>query len=217
MYLSWLYPLFAHCYSNYSYNLHRYLIIVYPSLRLYRSYRFQLVLILLLWIFGFVVLIPLFYFDQIEYNIDNDICQVPIRLSWGMMYLIIVVYLIPNVLVNVIYWKLIRHVHRMNERMKRICLLSRRKRELKMIKTIVTINTILVIFSVPSVIFLLISCFTTIPKWHFRILFFFTDLCTTALIIVVLKTTEPVRNAVMKSLMLDNCRTVISRKREKKS
>ena len=203
--------------QNSSYNLqsiHRYLIIVHPSLRFYRSFRFQLILIILLWIFAFLVILPLFYFDQIEYNIDNQICQVPIRLSFGMIYLTLLVYVVPNVFINVIYSKLIRHVHRMNERMKRICLLSRRKRELKMIKTIVTMNTILVILAIPSVIFLLISCFTTIPKWHFRLTFLFTDLCTTALIIVVLKTNESVRIAAVKTLKFvigkaDDCWTLI--------
>ncbi|CAF1248223.1 unnamed protein product [Rotaria sordida] len=66
-----------------------------------------------------------------------------------------------------------------------------------MVRNIVTISTILVILGLPYAIFILMSFFTTIPKYHFRIAFIFIDISTTATMIALFKTTDPIKAAAV--------------------
>ena len=83
---------------------------------------------------------------MITYNIENQICQSPIPLSFA------IIYIIPNMILNPIYMKLVRYVHQMNKRVTPANVLSRAERELKMVQNIVTISTILVILGLPYAI-----------------------------------------------------------------
>ena len=64
-----------------------------------------------------------------------------------------------------------------------------------MVKNIVTITTILIVLGLPYAIFILMSIFTTIPKYHFRIAFIFVDISTTAVMIGLFTTTDPIVTA----------------------
>ena len=44
------------------------------------------------------------------------------------------------------------------------------------------------------------SFFTTIPKYHYRIAFIGIDVSTAAVMIAVLKTTDPIKNAAKEAL-----------------
>ncbi|CAF4538942.1 unnamed protein product, partial [Rotaria sp. Silwood1] len=169
--------------QNHSYNLqaiYRYVIVVYPTRIFWQSHRFQLFLIIITWIFGLIAFIPFLFTDYIRYNVENQICQAPIRFSFAIIYVALVIYIIPNMILNIIYLKLVRYVRQMNKRITSANVLSRAERELKMVRNIVTISTILVILGLPYAIFILMSFFTTIPKYHFRIAFIFIDISTTA-------------------------------------
>ncbi|CAF5149775.1 unnamed protein product [Rotaria sp. Silwood1] len=100
-------------------------------------------------------------------------------------------------ILNIIYIKLVRYVRDMNKRVTSANVLARAERELKMVRNIVTISTILVILGLPYAIFILMSFFTTIPKYHFRIAFIFIDISTTATIIALFKTTDVIKAAAV--------------------
>jgi hypothetical protein len=44
------------------------------------------------------------------------------------------------------------------------------------------------------------SFFTNIPKYHFRVAFIFIDISTTAVMIALFKTTDPVRTAAIQTI-----------------
>jgi len=184
--------------QNHSYNLqalYRYMTVVYPSRRFWQLRKFQVLLIVLTWIFGFIVFLPFLFTGYIIYNAENQICQAPIRPSFAIFYIAFVLYMIPNMILNIIYLKLVRFVRQMNRRVVSVGVVSRAERELKMVKNIVTITTILIVLGLPYAIFILMSIFTTIPKYHFRIAFIFVDISTTAVMIGLFTTTDPIVTA----------------------
>jgi hypothetical protein len=82
--------------QNYSYLLqaiHRYITVVYPTRVFWQSARFQVLLICSTWIFGFVFAIPFILTGRIKYNLNNQICQMPLQLSFFAIYNALGVYL----------------------------------------------------------------------------------------------------------------------------
>jgi len=189
--------------QNHSYNvqaMYRYITVVYPARHFWQSYRIQFCLIILTWVVGLIAFIPFVFTGDIIYNPENQICQAPLRLSFTIFYVAFVIYIIPNMILNIIYLKLVRYVREMNKRVTPANVLSRAERELKMTRNIVTISTILVILGFPYAIFILMSFFTVIPKYHFRIAFIFIDVSTTAVMIALFKTTDPIKIATKKAI-----------------
>lgn len=189
--------------QNHSFNLqalYRYVTVVHPSRRFWQSYRFQFCLVISTWIFGLVVFIPFLFTGDIIYNVENQICFMPLRSSFAMIYAALIVYMIPNMILNIIYFKLVRYVREMNKRVTPANVLTRAERELKMVRNIVSITTILVILGLPFSILFFMSFFTSIPKYHFRIAFIFIDVSTTAVIIALFKSTDPVKTAMRQAI-----------------
>lgn len=50
------------------------------------------------------------------YNVDNQICQIPLWFSFSLIYAAVYIYLIRMSMLIFIYFKLIRYVHGMNDR-----------------------------------------------------------------------------------------------------
>ncbi|CAF0797577.1 unnamed protein product [Adineta steineri] len=198
--------------QNHSYNLqamYRYITVVYPSRISWQSRRLNFCLIIITWIFGLVSFLPFLFTNFITYNIENQICQSPIQLSFPIIYIALIIYIIPNMILNIIYMKLVRYVHAMNKRVTPANIKSRAERELKMVRNIVIISTILVILGLPYAIFILMSFFTVIPKHHFRIAYISIDVSTTAVIIALFITTDPIK-ATAKQI-INELETLITR------
>jgi hypothetical protein len=174
--------------------------VIHPSRFVWQSRRFQVCLIIITWLFGLLAFLTFLFTGDIKYNIENQICQAPLRLSFIIIYITFIVYIIPNLILNVVYLKLIRYVRQMSQRVTSVNILSRAERELKMVRNIVTISTILVILGFPYAIFILMSFFTSIPKYHFRVAFIFIDISTTAVMIALFKITDPVRTAAIQTI-----------------
>jgi hypothetical protein len=84
--------------QNFSYLLqaiYRYVTVVYPNRLFWQSSRTQLLLISLTWIFAFVFPLPFIFTDEITYDVDNQICQLPLRLSFSIIYTVQCLYMIP--------------------------------------------------------------------------------------------------------------------------
>ncbi|CAF1572541.1 unnamed protein product, partial [Adineta ricciae] len=178
---------------NFSFTLqafYRYMLVVYPNRLFYQSTRFQLFLIILTWIYGFIVPIEFIARDEVIYNVDNQICQVPLHLSFSVIYMANCVYLIPIFIIILIYYKLLRYVKRLNTHTTSVNIVARARHELKMVTRIITIIMILLILGIPYVIFILMSFFTIPPKYHFRIAFIFLDVSMGCVLIVLFLFTD---------------------------
>lgn len=191
------------CVFNYSFvvqALYRYVSVVYPAYVFWRSLRNQVLFICCTWIFGFTHSLVALLNKTIIYNVDNQICQVTVGWNFTMVYLANTVYLIPNVLMGIIYLKLVRHVHEISKRVAPVNLLFHAQRELAMVRRTVMILSILIGLGFPYLIYLLMSFFTNIYRYHLRISFVFIDMSLVLVIIPLFQFTEPLRTFVIKRI-----------------
>ncbi|CAF0786488.1 unnamed protein product [Adineta ricciae] len=171
-------------------SLYRYMIVVHPKRLFYQSIRFQLFLMILTWISGFVIPIESIARNELVYNIENQICQIPLRFSFSIIYMANCIYLIPIAITIFIYYKLVRYVKSINTHTTSINVIIRARRQLKMVTRIITIILILLFLGIPYLSFILMSFFTIPFKYHFRIAFVFVDVSMAAVMIVLFQFTE---------------------------
>ncbi|CAF1159138.1 unnamed protein product [Adineta ricciae] len=188
---------------NYSFLLqaiYRYMTVMYPMRLFWQSTRFQILLILATWIFSFIYPFEFLFNNGIIYNVDNQICQLPLRRSFSIIYMSSCVYAIPILLVITTYIKLIRYVHQMSKHVTAIVVYTRAQKELKMVRRIVILVMILTFICLPYEIFVLMGMFTSPPQYHFRIAYIFVDSSYTLVIMILFQFTEPVRSYAMKKI-----------------
>jgi hypothetical protein len=188
---------------NYSYLLqaiYRYIVVVYPARLAYQSARFQIFLICLTWICTIVYPIPIVFTDQIKYDVDNQICQMPLQLSFLTIFDACYMYMIPVGSIVLIYFRVVRYVKLMSKRAAPGNTLSRAQRELKMIRRIIRLISILLSAGLPYTIFIFMSFFNSAPKYSFRIAYVFIDVSLLFVVIVLFQNTDPVKTSVMKKM-----------------
>jgi hypothetical protein len=189
--------------QNHSYLLQaifRYLKVVYPHRAFLQSARFQLLLVLITWICSVVCTIPYVITNEIKYNTDNQICQMPLQLSFLTIYNAMCVYMIPISLTMLLYYKLVRYVHKMGERATPMNTLSRAQRELRMVRRIVILISSVAAIGFPYALFIFVSFFTSPPKYHFRIAYIFVDLSLLFVVAGLFRFTEPLRTSITKGM-----------------
>jgi hypothetical protein len=127
---------------NYSFllqSIYRYVIVVYPTRLFYQSRSIQSLFIVITWIIGFVFPIPDILTDEIIYNVDNQICLIPLRFSFFPIYTAGFTYIIHILMIMFIYLKLILYVREMSKRVTPVNTLFHAQRELKMVRRTVTL------------------------------------------------------------------------------
>jgi hypothetical protein len=189
--------------ENSSYTIqavYRYITVVYPARLFCQSARFQTLVICSTWIFGFVYPLPLLLTHEIKYIINNQICQMPIQLSFFMIYCSFCVYAIPHSITMIVYFKLVRYVQEMSKRATPVNTLNRAKSQLKMVRRIVILIFGVVILGIPYVIFIIMSFFTDPPKYHFRIAFLFGDASLPFVMIALFQFTDPLKEFIIRKI-----------------
>lgn len=189
--------------QNYSYLLqaiHRYITVVHSNRIFWQSARFQGFLICLTWVCGFICTIPYVITGEIKYNVDNQICQMPLQLSFLMIYNALCVYLIPVSLIMLIYLKLVLHVREASRQIIPTNASLRLKRELKMVRRIVILVMGITTIGFPYALFIFISFFTSPPTYHFRIAYIFVDASLVFVMSAMFQFTEPVKTLIMRKI-----------------
>jgi hypothetical protein len=189
--------------QNYSYLLqaiYRYIVVVYPARLNYQSARFQFLLICLTWIGAIICPIPTLFPDQMKYDVDNQICQLPLRLSFIIIFCASYTYMIPVGSIVFIYFHMVRYIKQMSKRATAVSTLSRAERELKMIVRIIRLISILLSLGIPYMIFIFMSFFNSAPKYSFRIAYIFGDASLALVMIVLFQNTDPVKTSLMKKI-----------------
>ena len=179
---------------------YRYEIVVYPSRLLLQSFRFQLLLIGITWLYGYTNLLAFIFTGDINYNAENQICQFPLRLSFSLLYATFCIYLFPLSMIILNYLKLVRYVKETSKRVISVNILCRAQRELKMVQRIVMLIIILMALGVPCVSFIFILLFTPPPRYHFRIAFTFAYISMIFVMIALFQSTVPLKASIMKKL-----------------
>jgi hypothetical protein len=178
--------------------LYRYLLVIYPNRLFWQSARFQLLAICFKWIYALLYTIPYILIGGLVYNIDNQICQLPLRVSFLIIYGASFCYLIPISLIVFMYWKLVRYVKEMSKRVTPVKTLNRAERELKMVQRIVILVTILIAVCFPYTIITLMAFFNHGPKYHFRIAYVSVDASALFVLIALFMFTDPLKRFLMK-------------------
>ncbi len=179
--------------------LYRYIIVVYPTRISWQSIRVQSTLVCLSWVFCIISLLPWLLMDTATYNVDNQACILPFRLSVPIIYNVTLFYLIPVFIIILIYFKLVRYVHQMSTRTTSSTqTLQQVRRQLVLVRRIITTISILLILGIPYTTFMFMSFVAKPPKYHHRIALFFCDLSQTFIMIVLLKFSKPVMNILLK-------------------
>ncbi|CAF1456716.1 unnamed protein product [Rotaria magnacalcarata] len=189
--------------QNYSYLLqaiYRYILIVHPTRLFYQSIEFQLFLIGSSWIFCTIYPIVLWSTGQIKYIFDDGICQMPLELSFVTIFNAFYVYFIPMSSIILIYLRMVQYMRDMRKHVTTANRLFHAKRELRMIRRIVSLVFILVTLGLPYAIFIFMSFFDVAPKYHFRIAFTFICASLVLVMIALLEITEPLKNSLMSKL-----------------
>lgn len=187
-------------YSFFQQAFYRYMTVVYPTRFFWQSAKFQLLFIGMIWIFSFTFSIPYITTGEIQYNAANQICQMPLRLSFLMLYNTFLIYTIPMSAMIFLYIKLVRYVKIMSQRVTPANTLLRAQRELKIVRRTVILVTGVVIIGIPYLIFILMSFFTSPPKYHFRIAYIFVDVSLAFLMVALFVFTEPLKASVRRIL-----------------
>jgi hypothetical protein len=193
----------AYAAMNYSFLLqaiYRYMIIVYPTRLFWHSRKFQLLLMCSMWIFCLGYCLAFIFIEELPYNVDNQICLVPLRLSFALVYTAFLVYVIPVCAIMFVYFQLVRYVYQMSRRVIPTNTLSRARRELKMVRRTVILLLILLTLGIPYAAFDIVSFFTSPPRYHFRIALVFVDVSLTLIMIVFVQFTDPIKAAIRKRI-----------------
>ncbi|CAF1210419.1 unnamed protein product [Adineta ricciae] len=190
---------------NYSFLLqafYRYVTVVYPTRVFWQRKRNQLLFVGVTW--AYTLLFPLIFVftGQIVYNADNQICQVPLKLSVSIIFVALSAYVIPIVMTVVIYWKLVHYVHEMNQLTTSVNRITRAQRELKMFRRTVTLLMILFVIDFPYALFILMSFFNRAPQCHFRIAYVFIDTALACVTVALFQFTDPLKQSIKKHLHL---------------
>jgi len=179
--------------------IYRYILVVYPTRISWQSIRIQGMLICFFWIFSITSLLPWLFTGVSTYNVDNQACILPFQLSLPIIYNVSVVYMIPISIIILTYIKLVRYVHQMNSHLTSTAhTIFQARRELVMVERIVTIISILVILGLPYTIFMFMSFIRKPPKYHYRISILFVDLAQAFIMVVLLKSSQPIMDIILK-------------------
>lgn len=180
--------------------LHRYFTVVYPTYLFWQSAQCQFVLICLTWIISFLCSLEYLLRGEIIYNVDNQACFIPFNFSFSINYMLVTVYLFPLSILILIHIKLGRYVEKMNAHIMPAFTLTRARRQLYMLRCTIILVVILFTFGIPYVILVVISFFTTLPKYYFRIACISIDVSLIPLMIALFQFTDPIKTAVVKRI-----------------
>jgi len=179
-------------------SIYRYICIIYPLNFYYQSARFQFYLICLTWLLSLIHPFPFVFTNQIKYNVDNQVCHMPLQTSFFIFYTCFFAYLNPITTIIIIYFKLVRYVKKMSKLVTPVNQLLRIRRELKMVRRIVMLLLILVALGLPYTIFFIFSFFTHPPKYHFRLAFLSVDISLACVIIALGQFSDPIKTFVIR-------------------
>ncbi|CAF1193696.1 unnamed protein product [Adineta steineri] len=186
---------------NYSFVLHalyQYSLVIYPRIVYWQKRQIQILFVFKTWILGFLCPIVFLFNNEIAYNYDNQVCQLPLRFSFSVIYISFSVYGIPVTMIIFIYFKLLKYVREITKNIASINILSRARRELKMVRHIVILVTILIGVGFVYAIFIIMSFFNSLPKYHFRIAYVFGSSSFLLVIITLFQFTDPLKISLRK-------------------
>lgn len=190
--------------QNYFYLLqsfYRYVLVVYPNRVFYQSIKFQTSLLFVSWIISIVYPIILSATGQLKYNPDDQICQMPLGFSVMLLVNSFYIFTLPTIGLMIVYMKMVRYVKDISRNLATSNSLFHARRELTMIRRIITLVLMLSSLGVPYFVFMVMSFFNRAPKYSFRISYSFISPALIPILLSVLQMAEPLKNSLKKRIM----------------
>ena len=178
--------------------LYRYTIIIHPTRLSFQSMRLHATLICSIWIFSLVALAPWAFTGDIVYDEDNRVCLLLLRPSVPVLYNMTYAYIIPILIIIYLYFRLVRHVRQMSVRASAAPTHFHERRELVVVRRVITIVTVLLTFGLPYTFFAIVSFIRPPPRYHYRICIFCTNVAQTCVTFALFKFSPPVMDLVAK-------------------
>lgn len=185
--------------QNYSYllqTIYRYISVVYPNRLSWQSMQYQIFLVVISWVFAFVCPLPYIVNHEITYDVENQTCQMPMKLCLITVYNVLCVFIVPLSLILLLYYKLVRFMRSARQNVNLANKFKRIQREVKMIRRIIILFMGIFALGFPYALLLFISFLTTPPKYHFRIAYIFITTSVVFVVIALFQFTEPLKAAV---------------------
>ena len=185
-------------YSLTSQAFYRYVIIIHPARLWWQSMRLQLTLICSTWIFSLAAFTPWAFNGDIVYDEDNQVCLLVLRPSAPVLYTMAYSYIIPILIIIYFYVRLVRHVRQMSTRATAAPTQFQGRRDLIVVRRIITIIIVLLIFGMPYTSFAVVSFVRPPPRYHYRISIFCMNVAQACVTLAVFKFSPPVTDLVTK-------------------
>ena len=185
---------------NYSYflqSIHRYISVVYSTHLYWQSRRIQFIFISITWIFSIVYPFIFLFNDQIFYDVHNHICQLPLKFSFSLIYVLLCSYIIPILLIIITYFKLILYIHIISKHVTPVNILIRARRQLKMVQNVVILIGVLFITGLPYGVFVFMSFFNNVPIYHCRFACVFFDVFSISIMIILFQFTDQLKRSLI--------------------
>ena len=185
--------------QNYSYllqTIYRYISVVHPGRLFWQSVPCQVSLVITSWIFSFVCPLPYLLSHEITYDVENQTCQMPMKLSFITIYNVLCVFVVPLWLILLLYYRLVRFMLSMRQNVNLANKFKRIQREVKIIRRIIILFMGIFALGFPYALLLFMSFFTAPPKYNFRIAYIFITTSLAFVVIALFHFTEPLKAAI---------------------
>jgi len=177
-------------------SLYSYTISVYPYDLFWQTYRTQILLIIFSWLFGFIYPLQFLLTNQLKYDVDNQMCQIPLRFTFSIVFITHCVFVIPMISILFVYMKLVRYIRRLNKRTIPLNVLRRTQCQLKLVRHLVILVGFISMICFPYAVFVFMSFFMKPPKYHLRIAIGSINFSSLIVIFIQFQFTDSLRTAV---------------------
>jgi len=177
-------------------SLYSYTISVYPYDLFWQTYRTQILLIIFSWLFGFIYPLQFLLTNQLKYDVDNQMCQIPLRFTFSIVFITHCVFVIPMISILFVYMKLVRYIRRLNKRTIPLNVLRRTQCQLKLVRHLVILVGFISMICFPYAVFVFMSFFMKPPKYHLRIAVGSINFSSLIVIFIQFQFTDSLRTAV---------------------
>jgi hypothetical protein len=137
----------------------RFFRVVYPTYIWLQRPRTYVVIIPVTWIISFVLLLPVFFWHDIQLVSMENVCLLAIDSARGFIWSTVAIYALPMNVISTVYFQLMRFMRRSS-----MVASSRAKRDVMVVRRIMLVVSVLLLIGAPSVVLELMLPFTDVGK-----------------------------------------------------
>ncbi|CAF1006105.1 unnamed protein product [Adineta ricciae] len=182
----------------YSFNIqsfYRLVCTIYHHRLYYQSLYPYIYAIVIQWIIAILQMIPILIFNKRNLIEDDELCEITIHNRRTIVYLYMIVYLIPFLLILIQYRILVKYSKRKTNGLHSTNIQQRARRQVKSIRRILILIFILFILSLPDCTIIIFEVFLLVrtPRYVHRIGFSFVGIASGLIMLIMMYYTRNLR------------------------